>query len=349
MKRLPFSLRRLKPPRRLRVTSQGKWFLLITVAVGVAAVNTGNNMLYLALSMNLSLIIVSGVLSEWCLRGTSVRVRQAAEAFASRDSLLAVTCAAGGKRFPALSLSCVLTLDGVPCTARFPEVPAGGSVTRIVSWRPPRRGAVAEASGAIATLFPFALFEKSADIAGDVSLLVYPCPGVAERPETGAEDGAPVEGDAAAGRPGPAIRGVREHMPADPVRDIHWKASARLGRWMVKERERESAPVAELRLDLPASLPDFERALSRACALVLRWEREGRPYRLLAGDRLLAGPVDAGRRTKALSALALLTPERPPIAGLPPSSSRLRATFPPPGGLPAPPSRGSVPGSRDST
>lgn len=342
MKRLPFSLRRLKPPRRLRVTSQGKWFLLITVGVGVAAVNTGNNMLYLALSMNLSLIIVSGVLSEWCLRGASVRVRQAAEAFASRDSLLAVTCSAGGKRFPALSLSCVLTLDGVPCVARFPEVPAGGSVTRIVSWRPPRRGAVAEASGAISTLFPFALFEKSADIAGDVSLLVYPCPGDADGPETGAEDGAPVEGDAAAGRPGPSIRGVRDLKPADPVRDIHWKASARMGRWMVKEREKESASVAELRLDPPVSLLDFERAISRACALVLRWEREGRPYRLLVGDRLLAGPFDGGRRAKALSALALLTPDEiprerdgPAIAGLRPSSSQLRATVPSPGGAPA--------------
>lgn len=309
MKRLPFSLRRLKPPRRLRVTFEGKWFLLITVGVGAAAINTGNNMLYLALSMNLSLIILSGLLSEWCIRGVSVRVRHAAEAFASRDSLLAVTCSAGGKRFPALSLTCSLSLDGVPCAARFPEVPAGGSATRIVSYRPARRGAVARASGSVSTLFPFALFEKSADIAGDVSLVVYPAPGEAECPETGAEDGAPVEGDAAAGRPGPAIRGVRDHKPADPVRDIHWKASARLGRWMVKEREKESAPVAELRLTAPAPPPEFERAVSRACAMVLRWEREGRPYRLLLGDRLLAGPSDGGCRAKALSALALLSPD----------------------------------------
>lgn len=291
------------------MTSEGKWFLLITLGVGAAAINTGNNMLYLALSMNLSFIILSGVLSEWCLRGVAVRVRHAAEAFASRDSLLAVTCLAGGKRFPALSLSCALTIDGVPCIVRFPEVPAGGSVTRIVPWRPARRGAVAKASGAVSTLFPFALFEKSAAIAGDVSLVVYPRPGEADCPVRGAGDGAPAEGDAAAGRPGPAIRGVREHRPADPVRDMHWKASARLGRWMVKEREKESASVAELRVDLPASLPELERIVSRACAVVLRWELEGRPYRLLLGDRLLAGPADADCRAKALSALALLSPD----------------------------------------
>ncbi len=309
MKRLSTAFRRARPPRRLRVTREGKWFILITVGVGAAAINTGNNMLYLALSMNLSLIILSGVLSEWCIRGLSVRVRHAAEAFASRDSLLAVTCTSAGKRIPALSISCSLAIDGVPCVGRLPAVPAGGSVTRVVAYRPARRGAVSHASGAVATLFPFALFEKSADIAGDVSLLVYPCPADGECADRAGEDGAPVEGASAAGRPGPSIRGVRDHKPADPVRDIHWKASARLGRWMVKEREKESAPVAELRLELPAPAPEVEKAVSRACAPILRWEREGRPYRLLAGDRVLAGADDPGRRAKALSALALLSPD----------------------------------------
>ncbi len=308
MKRARLSVRRPRPPRRLRVTSEGKWFLLITVGVGAAAINTGNNMLYLALSMNLSLIILSGVLSEWCIRGLSLRVRHAVEAFASRDSLLAVTCTSRGKRMPALSLSCSLAIGGARCMVRFPAVPAGGSVTRVVPYRPARRGTVTEASGAVATLFPFALFEKSADCAGDVSLVVYPCPADGEGGDRAAMDSAPLEGAAAAGRPGPSIRGVRDHRPADPVRDIHWKASARFGRWMVKEREKESAPVAEVRLDVAAPGPEFERAVSRACALVLRWEREGRPYRLVAGDRLLAGPADAGRRAKALSALALLSP-----------------------------------------
>lgn len=355
MKRPAFSLRRLKPPRRLRVTSEGKWFLLITVGVGVAAVNTGNNMLYLALSMNLSLVILSGVLSEWCIRGLSVRVRHAAEAYAARDSLLAVTCASGGKRFPSLFVSCALTIDGAPCVVRFPGIPAGGSATRVVSWRPARRGAIREANGAVSTLFPFALFEKSADIAGDVALIVYPRPGDAEEPERGDGDSDAVEAVAQAGRPGPAIRGVREHLPADAVRDIHWKASARLGRWMVKQRETEAGPVAELRLEISAPPAAFERAVSRACARVLRCEREGLPYRLLIGDRVVAGPGDAplaprsgpawapfarnsaltttrgsaGRRAKALSALALASPDGAPRSAGPPDA------------------RGPVPGSRD--
>ena len=65
-----------------RIPFAGRVFLLMTLGVGVAAVNTGNNLLYLALSLNLSLILLSGVLSEGTLRHITLRVRPASEAFA---------------------------------------------------------------------------------------------------------------------------------------------------------------------------------------------------------------------------------------------------------------------------
>jgi len=98
-------------------------------------------------------------------------------------------------------------------------------------------------------------------------------------------------------------------MPADPVRDIHWKASARRGKWMVKERERESSPASDLRLPASCPPPAFERLVSRMCASVLRYEREGRPYRLWRGDRLQVDALGAGRRTEALTFLALVRPD----------------------------------------
>jgi hypothetical protein len=62
-------------PRRLKLTREGKYFIFITFGVGVAAINTGNNLLYLLLGMLLSLIIVSGVLSELSLRHLTVARR----------------------------------------------------------------------------------------------------------------------------------------------------------------------------------------------------------------------------------------------------------------------------------
>jgi hypothetical protein len=40
-------LRRFRPPRKLKFTREGKYFLGITLGVGFAAINTGNNLLYL--------------------------------------------------------------------------------------------------------------------------------------------------------------------------------------------------------------------------------------------------------------------------------------------------------------
>jgi hypothetical protein len=57
-------LRWFRPPRRLKLTREGKYFIGITFGVGFAAINTGNNLLYLLLGMLLSLIVVSGVMSS---------------------------------------------------------------------------------------------------------------------------------------------------------------------------------------------------------------------------------------------------------------------------------------------
>lgn len=301
--------RRIRLPRRLRVTFEGIGFILLTLGVGLAAINTGNNLLYIVFSMNLSLIVVSGFLSEWSVRRVAVRVRHASEAFASRDSLLAVTCSAAGKRFPPTSLTVTLTFGGSHHSARFPEIPPGGEATRILSIRPPRRGPLAPEACSVSTTFPFALFEKSADVSPQTSLVVYPEPAEDGFPPPGRPFPGPADASRTPGRDGTDIRGAREHGPADPVRDIHWKASARFGKWMVKERERESAPVADLHLPAPFRSPEFERIVSRACSFVLRCHREGRPYRLWLGGRIGLDASRGPRRTQALLFLATVGAE----------------------------------------
>src|SRR2546426_12793719 len=68
--------------RSLRLTPERVRFLLLTLAVGVAALNTGNNLLYLLLAMMLSLIVMSGILSEQCLRHLVIRRRIPEHVFA---------------------------------------------------------------------------------------------------------------------------------------------------------------------------------------------------------------------------------------------------------------------------
>src|SRR5574337_1580197 len=55
-------------PRTIRPTREGWWLIGASFAVGLAATNTGNNLLYLILAMMLSFMAVSGVLSEQTMR-----------------------------------------------------------------------------------------------------------------------------------------------------------------------------------------------------------------------------------------------------------------------------------------
>ena len=70
---LGYQLRFLATRRSLRLTSEGTRFLLFTIGIGVAAVNTGNNLFYLLLAMMLSVVVISGLLSEQCLRRLDFR------------------------------------------------------------------------------------------------------------------------------------------------------------------------------------------------------------------------------------------------------------------------------------
>ncbi|TLY20952.1 MAG: hypothetical protein E6K66_09515, partial [Nitrospirae bacterium] len=61
-----FFVRGMSRWRSIRLTSEGTRFLLFTFGIGLAAINTGNNLFYLLLAMMLSLIVISGLLSEHC-------------------------------------------------------------------------------------------------------------------------------------------------------------------------------------------------------------------------------------------------------------------------------------------
>jgi transglutaminase-like putative cysteine protease/uncharacterized protein (DUF58 family) len=296
--------RRFRLPRHLRVPFAGRAFLLVTLGVGVAAVNTGNNLLYLALSLNLSLILLSGILSEGTLRRVTLKVRLASEAFAGGEAFLAVTCSTGAKRFPGISLVAVLRAGEDPVTVRFPDIAPGTSVTRVVRFRPARRGKLDSISASVSTRFPFSLFEKSVELAIPAGVIVYPRPSPPPARRVDLPVVAPSGRPFLSGRVGAFPRGVREHLPADPVRDIHWRTTARTGRWMVKEREGEAAPGVDLRVEESGMPEAFEARLSEACGAVLELDRRAVPFRLRIGDRLCAEAHDPGRRSKALEALA---------------------------------------------
>ncbi len=64
--------------------------MILAVAVGFAAINTGNNLLYLLLGWLLSFIIASGILSEGTLKRLVVSRRPPPRVWASEPFLMEV-------------------------------------------------------------------------------------------------------------------------------------------------------------------------------------------------------------------------------------------------------------------
>ncbi|MGB8324235.1 MAG: hypothetical protein WCE52_14850, partial [Candidatus Acidiferrum sp.] len=89
---VPYLVRRVAV-ERLResfdydVTRVGIVYALVTLVIGIAALNTGNNLLYIVVAAMLAAILVSGVVSAWVLRWLELDVHLPEHVFAGRAVL----------------------------------------------------------------------------------------------------------------------------------------------------------------------------------------------------------------------------------------------------------------------
>jgi uncharacterized protein (DUF58 family) len=130
---------------------------------------------------------------------------------------------------------------------------------------------------------------------------VAPRRGVSERSLT-ASNGATGEATAAIGGGGDRVRSLREYLPGDPLRLVHWPATARHGQIVVKELEHPERPHLDVLVDLRGDEALAEDAAERAMGLVCRAVDEGLEVTLhtaeAGGPRSapVDGPLEAGRR-----------------------------------------------------
>ena len=132
--------------------------------------------------------------------------------------------------------------------------------------------------------------------------------------------------ETAAMRPGghgSQLHNIREYAPSDDARHIDWRSTARTGRLMVREFEREEQRRVDLVLDLAPGAGDeaFETAVERCAAIVDLSRREPFDLRLLVPGR--AAVTTAG---EAMRLLAAVQPEgAPPVAAYPIDHALARA------------------------
>ena len=274
--------------------------------------NTGNNLLYLLVSMLLGLIIVSGVLSEQSMRRLRFAAIAPDEIFAGRPALIGVRL--GNRKRWRTSYSLLLEPVDVGGTtgAYIPRLPP--EADQLVTWAMtiPRRGRHPLPRIRVSTRFPFGLFVKAGVVRVDAELLVYPALRAvdADRRRQLAAGGASMR---RRGR-GADLYNLRDYRPGDEPRLIHGRSSAKTGSLVVRELEADTAH--DVRIVLEGRGDDAVRAelaLSEAASLAVHVLGTGGAVEL-SGPGLHV-PLGRGReqRRRLLTALALVDP--PALAG----------------------------------
>ena len=256
--------------RTIKITKAGYSFILITIGIGAAGLNTGNNLLYLLFGMMLSFIIISGILSDTSMRKLEVEREVPPEVVANTRFPVKLVLFNKKRFLPAFAISITDVGEHLSDTAKFvvKVSPVGQKETFYFSIFK-SRGIKKYSGFKILTKYPFGLIQKTDFIAKEGEVLVYPEIFDIARELEGSRF---FHGEFLSGKKGFGINpwGLRSYSHGDDARLIHWKSTAKKGEWMVKEFESEKKMriVLDMVIANPVSLNLKAYKLTHAETLV---------------------------------------------------------------------------------
>jgi uncharacterized protein (DUF58 family) len=301
-----------RPPRKFRLTREGKWFIAATLLLGFAAVNGGINLLFLMFGMLLCLLVANGVLSEAAMRRLQVRRHLPSTIHAGSPFLTGISVRNEKRSVATFSLEVEdLAADGRPVDRRcfFLKVPAQRQQETSYRRTLPKRGIHRLTGLRLSTRFPFGLLRRSIDVDAPAELLVYPALLPVTEPNLHTDLLKLGEKQSAARARRGDFHGLRELRPGDDPRDVHWRTSARRGRLFVREFEEEAGRTLLVVLDncvSPELLEHFEQAVSYAASLSLLLLRRGYRVGLRTGNGFIPPAIGTAHAGQILRALALV-------------------------------------------
>jgi len=299
----------------VRLTKIGVSFVIFTIVVGFAAINTGNNALYIGLSFMLGCLLLSGIASKGGLQKLDVEFESIHEAWAGR-------AAEGKLRIANRSMlwnirDVIVTSPELADPIFIPIINRRSEIRVESSFLFQRRGIVHFKILNLYTRYPFGFFLKKrrARISGEVIVFPRLLDEETPRERFRAVDGEQHPSNRAG--IGTDVHSFREYVRGDSFRHIYWKKSASLGRWIMKQTEMESSRAVQVVVDpfkpRSASDDDFERMISEAATFIFDALRRDIDV-LLSLPRTTLRARTGESATAMFRALALLEPVYEPVA-----------------------------------
>ncbi len=228
-------------PVTVEFTREGLIFIFLSLAIGAAAVNTGNNILYLIFSLMLGLIVVSGIMSRRILNGISSVIEFPSHIFSEVPANCFVSVVNHKTRLPSIGVRFALRDKGFPSADKyFFYIPAAAKVVAFLNVLFPQRGTYRLSEIELRTKFPFSFFIKVRRLTVNQTIRVYPkiykiADDALARFSDGFAKESPYRGES------PQLLHLRDYKPMDSSKRIHWKASAKIEKFLVKEFQRDQS------------------------------------------------------------------------------------------------------------
>ncbi len=274
-----------------KLTKEGVVYVAGVFVIALAALNTGNNLLFMILASMLAGIIVSGLLSSIVLTGIGLKLELPEHVFAEQPVLATLEIENEKLSLPSFSLRVAghepraakrqrevreqAGISGGEILSRavyFPFIPKQRSAKQQVELTFPKRGVYQQNAIGISTKFPFGFLQKTRRVNSAMEVVVYPR---VEPTEEFYEILPLISGEIESfyrGR-GHDLYSIRDYQSTDSARYVHWKATAKSGALKVREFTREDERRVMLVLDPfgagggAATAQKFERAVNLAACL----------------------------------------------------------------------------------
>jgi uncharacterized protein (DUF58 family) len=257
--------------RKLEVTVSGRWYLALTVLVGVSAITTGNNTIYIIESLLLSGLILSGILSEMTIASIEVAIRRDAAVAGDPDRNGDTVIVRNLRKRHLFSLEIGEWIGGeYRPVAWIPELRPRETLVVPSRRSYPARGLHRWDAIAIGTRHPFGLARKFRFQTEGGTRLVWPSPLPGPGSTASSQEMRPR-------RPSPARHDETDELrtlaPGDDIRLVVWTLSDKGTDPVVRSRGNRS-PESLVLLDRRCAADGlFEISVSRAAASLLESDR----------------------------------------------------------------------------
>ncbi len=260
---------------KIKITKVGYLFMGLCLGVGFAALNTGNNLLYLIFAMMLSFIVLSGLLSNSTLTHLVVQTYYPLHIFAKRPLDLMLRIENKKKQFPSLAISIKANdTELLDLKNNFiVKINAHEAKDSMITMTFKQRGQRQMPNILLETHYPFGFLKKTSTFQFDQTLIIYP--ELFDIKKLDAFKNIPV-GQHLTSQKGHSLNpyGIREFIHGDDHRYIHWKSSAKNQSLKIKEFEAENKNEIDVHLVLLKSEFDdpniTEKTISLTATLIAR-------------------------------------------------------------------------------